>query len=55
MYEAMEDYDAGRDGDLTITKGEILTVLEANKNGWWLAENQKGEKGVVPVTYLQVC
>lgn len=50
----ISDFEGKKKGDLSITAGEVLTILDPKEDGWWLAENEEGEKGVVPVTYLQV-
>ncbi|CAD5121072.1 DgyrCDS9609 [Dimorphilus gyrociliatus] len=45
---------AGKDKeDLPFGKGEMLTILQKDEAQWWTAKNSKGEKGQVPVTYLQ--
>ncbi|RXN29830.1 nephrocystin-1 isoform X3 [Labeo rohita] len=50
-----EDAFTGEEeGDLSIQKGEVLKVLSKNKDGWWLAQNSKGQKGLVPKTFLKV-
>ncbi|XP_006638545.2 nephrocystin-1 isoform X1 [Lepisosteus oculatus] len=54
-FIAVCDFNSQQEGDLTIKKGEILRVLSKNPDGWWLAQDSKGNKGVVPKTYLRNC
>ncbi|NXP21807.1 NPHP1 protein, partial [Scytalopus superciliaris] len=51
---AVGNFDAQQEGDLTFEKGEILLIHDKKVDGWWLAENSKGERGLVPRTYLAV-
>ncbi|NXU91290.1 NPHP1 protein, partial [Xiphorhynchus elegans] len=51
---AVGNFNAFQEGDLTFEKGEILLIHDKKEDGWWLAENSKGEKGLVPRTYLAV-
>ncbi|KAJ6666988.1 hypothetical protein lerEdw1_018990 [Lerista edwardsae] len=37
-----------------LKKGEILLILERKVDGWWLAKNSQGKKGLVPKTYLKI-
>ncbi|KAM7078948.1 nephrocystin-1 isoform 2-T2 [Molossus nigricans] len=54
-YIAVGDFTAQQAGDLTFKKGEILLITEKNSDGWWMAKNAKGNKGLVPRTYLEPC
>ncbi|NXS83252.1 NPHP1 protein, partial [Erpornis zantholeuca] len=51
---AVGNFDAQEKGDLTFVKGEILLIHDKKADGWWVAENSKGERGLVPRTYLAV-
>ncbi|NWW68043.1 NPHP1 protein, partial [Ifrita kowaldi] len=51
---AVGNFDAQQEGDLTFVKGEILLIHDKKVDGWWVAENSKGERGLVPRTYLAV-
>ncbi|XP_032508882.1 nephrocystin-1 isoform X4 [Phocoena sinus] len=52
-YVAIGDFTAQQVGDLTFKKGEILLIIEKNPDGWWMAKNAKGNKGLIPRTYLE--
>ncbi|NWI01034.1 NPHP1 protein, partial [Tichodroma muraria] len=52
---AVGNFDAQQEGDLTFVKGEILLIHDKKADGWWVAENSKGERGLVPRTYLAAC
>ncbi|XP_061845340.1 nephrocystin-1 isoform X2 [Colius striatus] len=49
---AVGNFSAQQEGDLTFTKGEVLLIHDKKADGWWVAENSKGERGLVPRTYL---
>ncbi|XP_032041209.1 nephrocystin-1 isoform X2 [Aythya fuligula] len=51
---AVGNFNAQQEGDLTFKKGEVLVIHDKKADGWWLAENSKGERGLVPKTYLAV-
>ncbi|NWQ97768.1 NPHP1 protein, partial [Burhinus bistriatus] len=51
---AVGNFNAQQEGDLTFTKGEVLLIHDKKPDGWWVAENSKGERGLVPRTYLVV-
>ncbi|NXU47220.1 NPHP1 protein, partial [Turnix velox] len=51
---AVGNFNAQQKGDLTFMKGEVLLIHDKKADGWWVAENSKGERGLVPRTYLVV-
>ncbi|XP_051470766.1 nephrocystin-1 [Apus apus] len=51
---AVGNFSAQQEGDLAFTKGEVLRIHEKKVDGWWVAENSRGERGLVPRTYLAV-
>ncbi|XP_067222955.1 nephrocystin-1 [Chanodichthys erythropterus] len=53
-YVAISAFTGEEEGDLSIQKGEVLKVLSKNKDGWWLAQNSNGQKGLVPKTFLKM-
>uniref|UniRef100_A0A3B1J3A9 Nephronophthisis 1 n=1 Tax=Astyanax mexicanus TaxID=7994 RepID=A0A3B1J3A9_ASTMX len=53
-YVALSDFTGEEEGDLTVQKGAVLRVLQKNEDGWWLAQDAKGNKGLVPRNYLKV-
>ncbi len=53
--EALSSYNAQEDGDLSFKQREVLTVLESSRgDGWLLAENAIGERGLIPSNFVKV-
>ncbi|XP_077647961.1 nephrocystin-1-like [Urocitellus parryii] len=52
-YIALGDFTAQQVGDLTFKKEEILLVIEKKPDGWWIAQDSKGNEGLIPRTYLE--
>ncbi|KAM9803748.1 LOW QUALITY PROTEIN: nephrocystin-1 [Neosynchiropus ocellatus] len=55
VYKVLSEFQGEQDGDLSVQKGEVLRIIRKTGDGWWLAQNPKGDKGVVPRTYLKTC
>ncbi|CAG0890132.1 unnamed protein product [Cyprideis torosa] len=47
------DFDGKDEEDLPFRKGDILTVIREDEEGWWTARNREGREGSIPVPYVQ--
>ena len=47
------NFTATSDKELTITRGELVTVLKDTRN-WWLVKNRQGRSGFVPSNMLEL-
>ena len=46
------DYQASRDDEISIVKGDVVDVKEAYDDGWWLIETERHIMGLVPANYM---
>uniref|UniRef100_A0A3B5M385 Nephronophthisis 1 n=1 Tax=Xiphophorus couchianus TaxID=32473 RepID=A0A3B5M385_9TELE len=53
IYKVLSDFKAEQEGDLSVRKGEVLKIIKKTADGWWLAQDKIGNRGVVPKTYLK--
>ncbi|KAM9364988.1 nephrocystin-1 [Pholidichthys leucotaenia] len=53
-YTVLSDFKGEEKGDLSVWKGEVLRIIRKTADGWWLAQDSKGNRGVVPKTYLKM-
>lgn len=53
--DALYDFEADGDDELSVKEGDRLVVLERNGDEWWKCRNSEGAEGVVPASYLEVC
>lgn len=53
-YEAivLYDYQAVEEGELTVVKGQVVTVKEKNESGWCLVVSND-QNGWIPLDYIQ--
>ncbi|XP_013889255.1 nephrocystin-1 [Austrofundulus limnaeus] len=54
FYMVLNDLEGEQEGDLSIQRGEVLRIIKKTSDGWWLAQNTKGYRGVVPKTFLKL-
>ena len=47
------DFPGNDADDLAFVKGEILTIMSKDEDGWWTAKNALGQRGSIPVPYVE--
>jgi len=52
MCEAIYDYDATQDDELTITSGDKIILIDSSNPDWWMGQ-LGGRTGVFPAAYTQ--
>jgi len=51
-YEAIDDYTAIGDLELSFAAGDVITITQQSKQGWWFG-NFNGRSGWVPGNYFE--
>jgi len=51
-YVALYDYQASDEEELSLRKGDHITVIN-NAGQWWTVRNERGQEGLVPFNYLE--
>nr|XP_046258424.1 nephrocystin-1 [Scatophagus argus] len=54
IYTVLSDFKGEQEGDLSVKRGDVLRIIRMTADGWWLAQDSKGNRGVVPKTYLKI-
>ncbi|XP_051815805.1 nephrocystin-1 [Acanthochromis polyacanthus] len=54
IYTVLSDFRGEQEGDLSVRRGEVLRIIRKTADGWWLAQDTKGSRGLVPRTYLKI-
>ena len=51
-YVALYDYQASDEEELSLRKGDRVTIIN-NAGQWWTIRNERGQEGLVPFNYLE--
>lgn len=61
VYRALFDYQPQADGELSISEGDLLYIIEKNDDdGWWKAKKKAGTDdedeptGLIPHNYVEM-
>lgn len=46
-------YTAQNSDEVSLVKGEIVTVINKDDPAWWKGENSQGAVGLFPANYVQ--
>ena len=53
LYVCKYDYDSRTDDDLGFKRGDLMYILRADEDGWWLARSKdSGKDGYIPSNYV---
>ncbi|KAK0393306.1 hypothetical protein QR680_000144 [Steinernema hermaphroditum] len=55
LFIALVHRKAINKGDLNVQKGDVLKIHSTREDGWWIAENENGQRGMVPKNILKHC
>lgn len=53
MRSTNGSFQGAQPGDLSITQGERITLLDKVNDDWFRAQNANGAVGIVPANYIQ--
>jgi len=51
--QALYNFEAEEEGELSFTKGTVLTVLDKPDPNWWMGMDTNGSRGLIPSTYVK--
>lgn len=51
--KAKYDFEGQDTDDLPFKRGDILTIISKDEEQWWTAKNYQGQKGSIPVPYVE--
>ena len=52
-HRGLYDFVSKDPNMLSFKKGDLFSVVSKSSNGWTTVKNERGEKGMVPDTYLE--
>lgn len=55
MLRVLFDFEACDDDDISVSRGELVKVLNKDDEDWWWVENEYRDQGFVPRSFLWPC
>ena len=49
----VSSFERGSDSELTVQKGDIVTVVTTSDDGWWRVRGPNMEEGLIPSVCLK--
>jgi jouberin len=49
---ALYDYQAQRSDEISLVRGDVVTVLFKDNDNWWMGELPNGNQGFFPANYV---
>lgn len=49
----VQDYDPQKEDELSLRRGDSLTILKSFVDGWFWARNDNGQEGMIPGNFLE--
>ncbi|KAH6669337.1 P-loop containing nucleoside triphosphate hydrolase protein [Halenospora varia] len=53
QYRVLYDFAGQSANEITLKTGDLVTVVQKENNGWWLAKTTSGQQGWAPSAYLK--
>lgn len=53
VVQVIHSFNATSANQISIRKGDLLTVLDRDNSGWWIGRTASGATGIFPSTYVQ--
>lgn len=50
----LHNYEKYDSSEIDLSQGEYVSVIQTTEEGWWFVGNERGERGWVPSTYVEL-
>ena len=54
MYKSICSYQSSNDGVLSFPIGKVFNLIEQLDEHWWSMQDEFGNSGLIPASYLEV-
>ncbi|KUJ24118.1 myosin-1 [Mollisia scopiformis] len=53
QYRVLYEFNGQSANEITLAKDELVSIVQKENNGWWLAKKSNGQQGWAPSAYLK--